>query len=106
MFILLGSLLLSTALNAQTERITHYDVTVEVNRDASLTVTEEIRVIARGKSIKRGIVRKLPIEYGVREIPYEILDIRRDDQAETYRIKRKDGSLSIYIGKKRVKIRI
>jgi len=51
----------------QRERILHYDVTAEVNPDASLTVREDLEFIASGIKIKRGLVRAIPVRYQTSE---------------------------------------
>ena len=54
------------------ERITNYDVLIDVQQDADFIVTESISVISEGRKIRRGIFRDLPrfkIDEGAK-IPY------------------------------------
>jgi uncharacterized membrane protein YgcG len=54
--------LCATTAGAQ-ERITAYDILVNVNKDASLDITEQISVRAEGNQIRRGIYRDFPTSY-------------------------------------------
>lgn len=56
------SLLVSYPTTAQ-ERITSFHSEIIVNKDASLTVTETIDVVANGDQIKHGIYRDFPTKY-------------------------------------------
>ena len=60
----------------------HFDSRVEIHADASLTVTETIRVYAAGKEIKRGIYRDFPQAYrgrwGCGSNAIQVLQVRRD----------------------------
>ena len=54
--------LCASTLSAQ-ERITSYDISIDVNKDASLDITERISVHAEGSQIRRGIYRDFPTTY-------------------------------------------
>ena len=73
----LGSL---TQLSAQQERITNYDVLIEIQNDRSIIVTENISVYAAGTRIKRGITRSLPktrnFQGKRRAMQYKIMSVR------------------------------
>ena len=45
------------------ERIISFDSDITVNEDASMMVTETIKVHSEGNKIKRGIYRDFPTEY-------------------------------------------
>ena len=60
--LLLAIALAATSLGAQ-ERITSYDISIAVNKDASLDITERISVHAEGSQIRRGIYRDFPTTY-------------------------------------------
>ena len=60
--ILVALALCATSLGAQ-ERITSYDISIDVNKDASLDITERISVHAEGSQIRRGIYRDFPTIY-------------------------------------------
>ena len=49
------------------ERILRFDVTAQVNPDASITVREDLEFIATGLKIKRGLVRAIPVRYQTNE---------------------------------------
>ncbi len=93
--------------NAQTsieaERIKKYLVTLDVGRDASLTVTETITVHARGMAIQRGIYREVPTTYrGTRgrriSIGFEVLKVLRNGRPEPWHIRNRSNGKAIYIG--------
>ena len=60
--VLLALLFCAGSVSAQ-ERITSYDILVQINKDASLDVTERISVRAEGSQIRRGIYRDFPTTY-------------------------------------------
>ena len=84
------ALCLSSLSIAQTsgERILSYDVTIEVQEDADLIVTERISVRSEGRDIRRGIFRDLP-RYKLDEgtpIPYryDLLSVTRNGEDEPF----------------------
>ena len=84
------------------ERITNYDVLIDVQQDADFIVTESISVISEGRKIRRGIFRDLPrfkIDEGAK-IPYQykILSVTRNDEREPFIRKSKDNAKQIRIG--------
>jgi uncharacterized membrane protein YgcG len=92
----LWGLLLALAFTATgwaQERITNYDVVIDVQQDADFIVTESISVVSEGQKIRRGIFRDLP-RYKVDEeaagreykIPYQykILSVTRNGQREPF----------------------
>jgi uncharacterized membrane protein YgcG len=100
---LLG-LLPATAL-AQTdeERILSFDSDIVVHPDASMDVTETIRVLAQGFEIKRGIIREFPTMYkdaeGNRiEVGFHLKEVRRDGVPEPYDVSHMSNGVSIRIG--------
>lgn len=48
---------------AQSERILDYHSDIEVRSDASMVVTETIRVVSTGNRIRHGIYRDFPTRY-------------------------------------------
>lgn len=85
------------------ERILSFDVQVEVGVDATLVVTETIRVRAEGKQIRRGIYRDFPIRYlepsGTwRYVGFGLTDILRDGEGSAYRSEFTGNVQRIYIG--------
>ncbi|MGE0737027.1 MAG: DUF2207 domain-containing protein [Alphaproteobacteria bacterium] len=88
---------------AAQERILDYDSRISVAPDASLTVTETIRVYAAGARIRRGIYRDFPTIYRDRlgfrvEVGFEVVEILRNGQREPFRIERAPNGKRIYIG--------
>lgn len=91
--------------NLSYERILNYASRIEVRKDASVIVTETIRVVAAGRQIKRGIYRDLPLRYrtpsGARmRVDFKILDIKRDGKTEAYFTESRSNGIRIYIGRK------
>lgn len=96
-------LLVATQAHAQTERITSFDSQVSIDRSGDITVTETITVNARGKQIRRGIYRDFPTErgrywYGPHRVRFDIIDVRRDGQLESWRLEPGSYSARLYIG--------
>ncbi len=94
-------------LLAQAERITNYEVILDVNKNRSVTVREEISVIAAGKIIKRGLTRGLPkkrtfVNGKTRYIRYKIKKVLRDGKPESYHTRSRNGEEVLYLGKKEV----
>ncbi len=87
-----------SSLLAQEERITNYDVNIQINKDRSIEVTENLEVIANGNSIKRGIVRRLPTYQNGRGVRYENIQVQKDGQLEPFHLQSEGNSLSVYIG--------
>ena len=52
-----------TATYSQQEKIYSYNSNILINKDASMIVTETIKVKALGKDIRRGIYRDFPTTY-------------------------------------------
>ena len=104
---LLAVVLVPDAADAQAryerEQIKRYVVTLEVGKDASLTVTEAITVHARGFSIRRGIFREVPTLYNGRygqriSIGFTVLKVLRDGKAEPWHARSRKNGKAIYIG--------
>jgi uncharacterized membrane protein YgcG len=106
--IALRSLLLAlfTALLALSagaeERIDRFDVTIDVQKDGDILVTELIAVTAEGAQIRRGIFRDLPryfehngarLSYG-----YNVLGVKRNGLSEPYATETDGGAYRIRIG--------
>lgn len=87
------------------EKILSYDINIEVLPSSEMIVTENIKVIAEGYNIKRGIYREFPVvyrdKYGNKyKVTFDIIEILRDGVEEGYFIKREGRNIRIYIGKK------
>jgi len=71
------------------ERILSHDTVIEVQADGSLDITEDIRVRAEGRAIRRGIYRDFPTRYrdrfGNRVVAgFEVLGVQRDGRPEPW----------------------
>lgn len=84
---LLASVLLLLAFLAQSasarEVITKYDVSIKIDRDSSMTVTENITAAVENREINRGIIRVFPVKYTDKNgrtvhVGFEVLDVRID----------------------------
>ncbi len=95
------SCLLFTAAWAE-EKITSYDVKIEVEQSGGLVITETIDIISEGNEIRRGIFREMPLYYkfeGVKlKNEYELLSIRRDGNKEAYSISTDGNAVTWRIG--------
>jgi uncharacterized membrane protein YgcG len=97
-------LLFSLAVSARAEEaIRNFVSDVTVNADSSLTVRETIMVNAEGTEIRRGIKRDFPTTYKDRlgqrvSVGFEVLEVKRDGNAEPYTIESVSNGKSIKIG--------
>ncbi len=101
--LLLMLLLLSTTAAAD-ERIISFHSDIVINADASIDVTETIRVRAEGVQIRRGIYRSLPTVYfdkaGNRyQVSIDPVSVTRDGVADGYHVKRPRESIDVYFGR-------
>ena len=96
--------LLSMAMSARAdERILDYHSEIEVAADASMIVTETIRVRAEGDRIRRGIYRDFPTAYrdqaGRRvNVVFEPLAVTRDGAAEPWHAEPFANGVRVYFG--------
>lgn len=79
------SLIWATLCFAQ-ERITNYDVDIQVETSGDIVITETIDVVSEGDQIRRGIFRELPMRYtfmGVtQDYDYDLIDVTRDGKPD------------------------
>ena len=84
------------------ERIISYVSEIAVGADASLDVTETIRLMSEGRDIRHGIYRDFPTRYernGRRvRVGFELQSVARDGHAEPYARERIDNGVRIRIG--------
>jgi Predicted membrane protein (DUF2207) N-terminal domain/Predicted membrane protein (DUF2207) C-terminal domain len=95
--------LFAPALAAQTEQILSFSSDVTLQDDASLTVTETIRVSSQGDQIRHGIYRDFPTRYkdqlGNRYVVgFRFLGATRDGEAEQARVENISNGKRIYLG--------
>jgi len=84
------------------EKITSYDVKIDIQQDADFIITESINVISEGRNIRRGIFRDLPrfkLDDGTK-IPYQykILSVTRNERAEPFNQSSQNNAKQIRIG--------
>jgi uncharacterized membrane protein YgcG len=96
-------LLLLTAGLAADERILAFDSEIDIQADASLLITESIRVRAEGNQIRRGIYRDFPTRYRDRggnryRTTFNVLRVLRDGQSEPFHTQRIGNGVRLYIG--------
>ncbi|HFB98942.1 MAG TPA: DUF2207 domain-containing protein, partial [Bryobacterales bacterium] len=87
------------------EEILDYESRIRVHRDASLTVTETIRVRAEGRNIRRGIYRDFPLYFRYDDgtkgaVGFKVLEVLRDGRPENWFRKNVRNHARIYIGRK------
>ena len=105
---LIACLLLSTAAAAKNhERITEFRSDMVVQPDGAITVTETIKVVVRGKQIKRGILRDFPTIYEGRygqtvRVGFDVIEVRRDGKPEPFKTERVSNGVRVRIGDKNV----
>jgi len=85
------------------ERVLDFQSSVSVQQNGELIVTERIMVQAEGREIRRGILRDFPTEYRDRagnkvHIPFAVLRVLRDGQAEAFRVEPLSNGARIRIG--------
>ncbi len=90
------------------ERILSFASRIRVNPDASLNVTETIRVRSTGDQIKHGIYRDFPTVYrrwlvGPRTVVgFEVQKVLRDGMPETYHYGGLENGRRVYLGREEV----
>ena len=97
-------------LAAEREKILDFNSEITIHPDASMTVSETIRVICARDQIKRGIIREFPTtykdHYGNRiKVGFEVIDVLRDGRKEAYHIKDASNGEKVYIGRKNVQLK-
>lgn len=89
----------------ESERIISFRSDIKVNEDSSMTVVETIEVQSNGVQIKRGIYRDFPTSYednwgNKYKVGFQVLNVKRDGQAEGYFLERQSNGERVYIGRK------
>ena len=92
---------------APTSASSHFDSEIAVGADASMHVTETIRVRAEGDRIRHGIYRDFPTDYRDRlgnrvHVDFEPEDVTRDGAAEPFHSERRANGVRVYFGSKDV----
>jgi hypothetical protein len=92
---------------AASERILSFSSEITVNPDASMLVTETIKVVSSGDQIKRGIYRDFPTTYKDRAgntyvVGFAIQTVARDGTPEAHHTEALSNGIRIYMGRKEV----
>jgi hypothetical protein len=87
------------------ERILSFASQIIVKADATMLVTETIRVRSSGDQIKRGIYRDFPTRYKDRDgnayiVGFEVHEVLRDGAPEDYHTDGLTNGIRVYIGRK------
>ncbi len=87
------------------ERILLFSSRITVHSDASMTVTETVKVVSAGGAIKRGIYRDFPTRYkdpaGHRyTVGFTVKDVLRDGAEESYHTESLSNGIRVYMGRK------
>jgi hypothetical protein len=89
---------------AASERILNFHSRITVHPDATMTVTETIKVNCNRQEIKRGIIREFPTTYRDRyghtiRVGFEVREVLRDGRTEPYHVEAAANGQKIYIGR-------
>jgi len=89
------------------ERILDFHSDIAVDADASMRVTETIRVRAEGDRIRHGIYRDFPTDYRDRSgarvhVAFEPLTLQRDGRSEPFHTESISNGVRVYFGSKDV----
>ena len=104
---LLLFLLNNFSFGLERERILSFDSNIKINKDASMIVTETIKVYAAGDKIKRGIYRDFPTKYkddlgNKIVVDMDVLEVYRNGNSEDYHIENISNGKRIYLGNENV----
>jgi uncharacterized membrane protein YgcG len=105
---LLAALFLAVAPSVHAaEQIIDFDALIEVNADASLTVTEKITVNAEGREIRRGIYRDIPLRRPTAfgfwdQNGFDLVAVRHNGEETPYHTEWDGPALRIYVGEEDV----
>jgi len=92
--------------DSDSERILEYNVTIYVQNNSNLNVTELIKVNSIGNNITRGIYRTLPIKRNLNKQTYPIkytnIAVKRDGVTDKFHEETTTDWLKLYIGKEDV----
>ena len=87
------------------ERIRDFKSFIVVQKDGSMTVTENITVNSAGEEIKRGIVREFPTTYKDRfgnsiTVAFDVREVLKNGRPEPYHLESVSNGQKVYIGQK------
>jgi uncharacterized membrane protein YgcG len=106
-FLIACALIAARPARGQSERILDYHSDIEVHRDATMVVTETIRVMSEGSRIRHGIYRDFPTRYTDRfgnhyAVGFDLIGATRDGAPETTRLEDRSNGVRIYLGRSNV----
>ncbi len=103
--LLIGLISLLFGFWVSAEEITHFQVNIKIDADATITIQETI-FYDFGNLQKHGIYRNIPISYqgkfGERKIDISVSDVMRNEQPEMYEVSNKGKNKEIKIGQAEV----
>ena len=102
-YLLLIALLIGTSSALAAEKILRFHADIQVHRDGTLEVTEEITVKAEGKQIRRGIYRDFPTRYRDRwgnrvQVSFTPLEVLRDGAPEAWFTEQQSNGVRLNTG--------
>jgi hypothetical protein len=104
--VILGVVLIGSGIAAAaSETILSFASHIAVDPDATMRVTETIKVVSTGDQIKRGIYRDFPTTYKDHAgnkyvVGFAILAVARDGKPEAYHTETLSNGIRIYMGRK------
>jgi len=103
LFLLLLLLWLNTGYGV--ERIYNYDISIDLQADGSMLVTENIDIEIAGINIKRGIYRDFPVSYkdnkGIKyQVAFDVLETSLDGDPVNSILQEKGRYMRLYLGSK------
>lgn len=100
-FIIILTCFLSTLAVAE-EKITNFDVTIDVQKNGDIVVTETIEIIKESRHIHKGIFRDLPRFYtddtGKLTYRYDVVFVKRNGKKEKYEQSKEGDTYRVKIG--------
>ncbi len=91
------------------ERILSYDIIAEIEKNGVLLVREQIRVVAEGNAIKRGIYRSFPTKYKDRlgnrfKAGFEVTEVLKNGVPEPWFTEERSNGVVVYIGDSNIEL--
>ncbi|MGF6192613.1 DUF2207 domain-containing protein [Serratia sp. 2723] len=85
------------------EHILSFDTHAHFNPDGSMEMRENLKVLALGQEIRRGIFRTLPLTWNRQDgkifsVDYQVKEVLRDGIAEPYSLDKTSKTLTVRIG--------
>lgn len=92
---------------AQSERVLSFHSAIVVDTSSTITVTESIKIYAKGLVFKRGITRTIPtisVDSSGNSVKHnlKILAVEKDGRPSKYHTNSGNGNITIYVGDKDV----